>query len=46
MPLDADGCVSTLMSVDWIKWMYFCVSELEVGVNDSIFSGNEQQMVH
>ena len=26
--------------------MYFCVSEFEVGVNDSIFSGNEQQKVY
>ena len=26
--------------------MYFCVNEFEVGVNDSIFSGNEQQKVH
>ena len=25
--------------------MYFCVNESEVGVNDSIFSGNEQQKV-
>ena len=23
--------------------MYFCANEFEVGVNDSIFSGNEQQ---
>ena len=23
--------------------MHFCVNEFEVGVNDSIFSGNEQQ---
>ena len=23
--------------------MYFCVSEFEVGLNDCIFSGNEQQ---
>ena len=23
--------------------MYLCVNEFEVGVNDSIFSGNEQQ---
>ena len=23
--------------------MYFCVNEFKVGVNDSIFSGNEQQ---
>ena len=26
--------------------MYFCVNEFEVRVNDSIFSGNEQQKVH
>ena len=26
--------------------MYFCVTEFEVGINDSIFSGNEQQMVY
>ena len=26
--------------------MYFCVNEFEVGVNDSIFSGNEQQKVY
>ena len=25
--------------------MYFCVNEFEVGVNDSIFSDNEQQKV-
>ena len=25
--------------------MYFCVNEFQVGVNDSIFSGNEQQKV-
>ena len=25
--------------------MYFCVNEFEVGVNDSIFSGNEQHEV-
>ena len=35
----------TLMNVDWIKWMYFGVNEFEVDVNDSIFSGNEQQKV-
>ena len=46
MPFDANGCVSTLMCVDWIKWMYFCVIEFEVDVNDSIFSGNEQQPVY
>ena len=26
--------------------MYFCVNEFEVGVNDSIFSGDEQQKVN
>ena len=26
--------------------MYFCVNEFEVGVNDSVFSGNEQQKVY
>ena len=46
MPFDANGCVSTLVNVDWIKWMYFCVNEFEVGVIDSIFSGNEQQKVY
>ena len=46
MPFDANGCVSTLVNIDWIKWMYFCVNEFEVGVNDSIFSGNEQQKVY
>ena len=45
MPFDANGRVSTLVNVDWIKSMYFCVNEFEVGVNDSIFSGNEQQKV-
>ena len=45
MLFDANGCVSTLINVDWIKWMYFCVNEFEVGVNDNIFSGNEQQKV-
>ena len=45
-PFDATGSVSTLVNVDWIKWMYFCVDEFEVGVNDSIFSGNEQQKVY
>ena len=46
MPFDANGCVSTLVNVDCIKWMYFCVNEFQVGVNDSIFSGNEQQKVY
>ena len=45
MPFDANGCLPALVYVDWIKWMYFCVNEFEVGVNDSIFSGNEQQKV-
>ena len=26
--------------------MYFCVNEFEVGLTDSIFSGNEQQKVY
>ena len=26
--------------------MYFCVNEIEVGVNDSMFSGNEQQKAY
>ena len=46
MPFDANVCVSTLVKVDWIKWMYFCVKQLEVGVNDSIFSGNDQRKVY
>ena len=25
--------------------MYFCVNEFEAGINDSIFSGNEQRKV-
>ena len=33
------------MNVDLAKWMYFRVDEFEVGVNDTIFSGNEQQKV-
>ena len=45
MPLDANGCVSTVMNVDLIKWMYFCVNEFKIGVNDSILSDNEQQKV-
>ena len=45
MPLNANGFVSALVDVDWIKWMYFCVNKIEVGVNDRIFSGNEQQKV-
>ena len=34
------------MNVDWIKWMYFYVNKFAVGVNDSIFSGNEQLKVY
>ena len=34
------------MNIDWIKWLYFWVNELEVSVNDSIFSSNEQQKVY
>ena len=26
--------------------MYFCINDFEVGVNDSIFFGNEQQKVY
>ena len=26
--------------------MYFCVNEFDVGINDNIFSGNEQQKVY
>ena len=29
MPFDANGCISTLVDVDWITGMYFCVSEFE-----------------
>ena len=43
MPFDANGCVSTLVNVDWIKLMYFCVNEREVVANNNIFSGNEEQ---
>ena len=46
MPFDANGCVFTLMIVDWIKWIYFCINDFEVKINDSIFSGNEQQKVY
>ena len=46
MPFDTNGWVSTLVNVDWIKWMYFCVNELEVGGNDSIFSDNAEQKVY
>ena len=42
MPFDANGCVSTLVNDDWIKWVYFCNNKFQVGVNDSISSGNEQ----
>ena len=42
MPFDTNGGASTRVNVDRIKPMYFCVNEFDVGVNDSIFSGNEQ----
>ena len=39
MSFDANGCVSTLVNVDWIKLINFCINELEVGINDNtIFS--------
>ena len=43
MPFDANGGVCTLVIVDWRKLMYLYVNEFDVGVNDNIFSGNEQQ---
>ena len=46
MPFQTNGSVSTLVNIDWIKWMYFCVNEFEVGVHDSIFFGNNQQKVY
>ena len=64
MPFDANGCVSTLMNVNFYakkmliesdrsinewrlnKMNVFCVNEFEVGVNDSIFSGNKQLKVY
>ena len=42
MLFDANGCIFMLVSVDWIKLIYFCINEFEVGINDSIFSVNEQ----
>ena len=45
MPFDANGCVSTLVNVDWTKLTNFCVNEFEAGFTDSIFSGNKQQKV-
>ena len=45
MLFDTYVCVSILLNVDWIKWLYCCV-EFGVGVNDSTFSGNEQQKVY
>ena len=42
MPFDANGCVSTQVNVDWKKWMYFYVNDFEVGIIDSIYSGNEK----
>ena len=34
------------MNVGSLKWMHFRVYEFEVDVNDSIFSGNEQQKMY
>ena len=45
MLVDTNGGISTLVNVDWIKWTYFCVNEFEIDINDSIFSGTEQQKV-
>ena len=45
MPFQTNGSVSTLVNIDWMKWMYFCANEFEVGVDDSIFFGNDQQKV-
>ena len=45
MLFDPNDSVPTLMNVSWIKWMYFCINEFEVGINDSIFSDIEQQKV-
>ena len=46
VPFDENSCVSTLVNVDWIKWMYFCINEFEVGINNCIFSSNKQQKVY
>ena len=46
MLFNADGGVSTLMNVDWIKLMCFRVNEFAVGVHGSRFSGNKQQKVY
>ena len=45
MSFNGNGCVSTLININWIKWMYFCVNEFQSGVNDSISSGNEPRKV-
>ena len=44
-PFDANGCVSYVSECRLNKMNVFCVNEFEVGINDSIFSGNEQQKV-
>ena len=46
MPFDTNGGVSTLVNVDLIKWMYLSVNKFDVGVNGSIFPGNEQQKLY
>ena len=45
MPINANGRISPLVNVDWIKWIYFRVV-FEAGVNDSIFAGNKQRKVY
>ena len=45
MAFDANSCVPTLVNDDLIKWMHFWVKQFEDGVDDIIFSGNEQQKV-
>ena len=34
------------MNVNSIQQMYFCINEFEVGIHNSIISGNEQQKVY
>ena len=45
MPFQTNGSVSTLVNIDWMKWMYFYANEFEVGIDDRIFFGNDQQKV-
>ena len=46
MPFDENGCLSTLVNVNSIKWMYFYVNEFEVILGIEGISGNEQQKVY